>query len=133
MIDFHWRGTFRNKELNLLHVEAFQTRLFSDEEWDWETLVARHSLGWVVARDGYDLAGFVNVLWDGFTHAWLQDAMVAASAGRRGVGTRLVAVARDEAKKAGCDFLHVDFEPQLAPFYLEACGFEPATAGVMRL
>ena len=56
-------------------------------------LVAAHSLGWVVARDGAELVGFVNVLWDGLVHAWIQDTMVAANASRgRGVGTRLVAV-----------------------------------------
>src|SRR4051794_20251085 len=133
MVTLAWRGQFRNTEVNLLHAEAFKTRLFSDEEWNWEALVARYSLGWVVARENEELVGFVNVVWDGFTHAWLQDAMVASAAGRRGIGTRLVAVAREAAKEAGCEFLHVDFEPHLAPFYLQACGFQPAAAGVMRL
>jgi KaiC/GvpD/RAD55 family RecA-like ATPase len=43
-------------------------------------LVHRHSLGWVVAREGAELVGFVNVLWDGLVHAWLQDTMVAVRA-----------------------------------------------------
>ena len=50
-----------------------------------------------------------------------------------GVGTRLVAAARAAARDAGCEYLHVDFEPDLAPFYLEACGFERASAGLVRL
>jgi hypothetical protein len=47
---------------------------------------------WVVARDDAKLVGFVNVLWDGLVHAWIQDTMVARAA-HRGVGTFLVAVA----------------------------------------
>jgi hypothetical protein len=54
--------------------------VFDESEWNWVELVHRHSLGWVVARDGSELAGFVNVLWDGLVHAWLQDTMVAVKA-----------------------------------------------------
>ena len=133
MTIYTWRGPFTNSELNSLHAEAFKTRLFSDDEWDWQALVSRHSLGWVVARDGDSLVGFVNVIWDGFTHAWIQDVMVSTSVGRRGIGTHLVAAARDAARAAGCEFLHVDFEADLQDFYFDACGFEPTQAGLMRL
>jgi predicted N-acetyltransferase YhbS len=75
----------------------------------------------------------VNVPWDGFTHAWLQDTMVSVTERGRGVGTALVELARDEARRAGCEWLHVDYEPGLAPFYLEACGFQPTSAGLVRL
>ncbi len=133
MTTYEWRGPFTSTEVNALHAEAFGTRVYSDDEWPWERLVAEHSLGWVIARDGEDLVGFVNVIWDGFIHAWLQDTMVASSAGRRGVGTKLVAVARDAAKEAGCEYLHVDFDTNLETFYIDACGFDPAPAGVIRL
>ena len=96
-------------------------------------LTARHSLGWVVARDGGALVGFVNVLWDGLVHAWLQDTMVAAAARRRGIGRRLVELARDEARRAGCETLHVDFDDDLRGFYLEACGFTATNAGLIAL
>ena len=46
------------------------------------------------------VVGFVNVLWDGLVHAWIQDTMVARSARHQGVGVAVVAVARDEARKA---------------------------------
>ena len=132
-VTFAWRGSFTSREVNALHAEAFQTRVFDDAEWDWAGLVHRHSLGWVVARDGTDLAGFVNVLWDGLVHAWLQDTMVARAARGRGIGTGLVEHARRGAQAAGCEYLHVDFEDHLAPFYLGACGFQPVSAGLMRL
>jgi GNAT superfamily N-acetyltransferase len=96
-------------------------------------LVARHSLGWVAAREDQLLVGFVNVVWDGFTHAWLQDVMVAGSARHQGIGMRLVEVAGDAARAAGCEWLHVDFEPALREFYLGACHFEPTEAGLLRL
>jgi GNAT superfamily N-acetyltransferase len=128
-----WRGPFRNDEVHRLHAEAFQTRLFTDDEWDWEQLVAAHSLGWVVARLGPDLVAFANVLWDGLVHAWIQDVMVATSGRRLGVGRTVVAEAADGARRAGCEWLHVDFEPHLRPFYIDACGFTPSEAGLLRL
>jgi GNAT superfamily N-acetyltransferase len=132
-VTYEWRGDFETAEANALHAEAFETRRFDDAEWNWRELVARHSLGWVVARDGGRLVGFVNVVWDGLVHAWLQDTMVATSARGKGVGTQLVACARDEARAAGCEWLHVDFDDHLRSFYFDACGFTPTTAGLIRL
>lgn len=130
---YQWRGAFTNQEVNALHAEAFNTRVFDDSEWNWVDLVSRHSLGWVAARDDGDLVGFVNVLWDGLVHAWLQDTMVAGRARGKGIGTGLVAHARDGARAAGCEYLHVDFDDRLRPFYYDACGFAPTNAGLLAL
>ncbi|WP_369138894.1 GNAT family N-acetyltransferase [Modestobacter versicolor] len=132
-MEIRWRGPFTSNEANQLHAEAFGTRVYSDAEWNWTDQVARHSLGWVTARDGGTLAGFVNVVWDGEAHAWLQDVMVAAASRHQGIGVRLVGAARDGARAAGCEWLHVDFADELAPFYLDACGFRPTRAGLMAL
>jgi GNAT superfamily N-acetyltransferase len=132
-VEYEWRGSFGNAEINALHAEAFETRVFDESEWDWVRQLSEHSLGWVVARDGDELVGFVNVLWDGLVHAWLQDTMVGKTARGRGVGTRLVAVAVDHARAAGCDYLHVDFDDDLRPFYFDACGFVPTNAGLFAL
>jgi GNAT superfamily N-acetyltransferase len=133
-VRYEWRAAFDNDEVNALHAEAFETRVFTAEEWDWVALTARHSLGWVVARDGDGaLVGFVNVVWDGLVHAWLQDTMVSVAIRGRGVGAELVAVARREARAAGCEWLHVDFDAELRPFYVEACGFTPTDAGLIAL
>lgn len=71
-VTYAWRGAFTNSEANALHAEAFETRVFSESEWNWEDLTARHSLGWVTGRDAEGaLVGFVNVIWDGLVHAWL--------------------------------------------------------------
>jgi GNAT superfamily N-acetyltransferase len=134
-ITYSWRGEVTDDELHALHAAAFDTRVYTAEEWPWTTLLARHSLGWVVARSSSDdgLVGFVNVVWDGLVHAWLQDTMVAASVGRQGVGTELVRRAADEARAAGCEWLHVDFDAALEPFYIDACGFRPTAAGLLEL
>jgi GNAT superfamily N-acetyltransferase len=52
---------------------------------------------------------------------------------RHGVGTRLVEVAVREARAAGCEWLHVDFEEHLRGFYFDACGFTPTNAGLIEL
>ncbi len=128
-----WRGDFSSDEANRLHAEAFATRIFDVSEWDWRRLVAEHSLGWVTGRDGDRLVGFVNVLWDGLVHAWLQDVMVAADSRHLGVGRQVVAAASDGARTAGCEWLHVDFDESLTPFYVDACGFRPTSAELMAL
>jgi GNAT superfamily N-acetyltransferase len=132
-VTYEWRGEFDNVELNELHAEAFETRVFDETEWNWVDQIHRHSLGWVSARDDGRLIGFVNVLWDGLVHAWLQDTMVRKAARHRGVGKTLVAVAVEEARRAGCEWLHVDFEDHLRPFYFDACGFKPTNAGLISL
>jgi GNAT superfamily N-acetyltransferase len=107
--------------------------VLGDDEWDWRGQVEGHSLGWVCARAGAELVGFVNVAWGGVVHAFVLDTMVAARARRRGVGTRLVEVAVARARAAGCEWLHVDFEDHLRGFYFDACGFTSTNAGLIEL
>src|SRR5262245_29343905 len=112
-INYAWRGAFGNDEFHILHAEAFETKIWDD---DWVTITARHSLGWVVARDTSGaLVGFVNVIWDGLVHAWIQDVMVAKSARGHGIATELVRLAADQARAVKCEFLHVDFDDDLKP------------------
>lgn len=100
----------------------------------WWDRVSRHSLGWVVARDQSGLlVGFVNVAWDGGDHAFLIDTKTRPSHQHRGLGTAVVRCAVDHARAAGCEWLFVDFEPQLEAFYLESCGFRATPAGLVHL
>ena len=132
-ITYQWRGAFASAEVNALHAECFDHPVLSDDDWDWKGQVERHSLGWVCARDGSGLVGFVNVAWDGLVHAFVLDTMVASTARRDRVGTRLVEVAVREARAAGCEWLHVDFDDHLRAFYFGACGFVPTNAGLIAL
>jgi GNAT superfamily N-acetyltransferase len=129
-ITYEWRGDFGNDEVNALHAEGFDHEPLT---YDWWAQVEGHSLGWVCARDGGELVGFVNVAWDGGSHAFVLDTLVTARVRRRGVGTELVAVAAKEARDADCEWLHVDFDDHLRDFYFDACGFTPTSAGVIAL
>src|SRR5690242_2819289 len=97
-VTYEWRGAFENAEVNELHAEAFQHPVLAD---DWLGQLSAHSLGWVCARGNSRLVGFVNVAWDGCVHAFVLDTIVAATAGRRGIGTALVAAAVEGAKAGG--------------------------------
>jgi len=129
-IVYEWRGDFDSDEVEALHAEGFRRRA---QTYDWKGQVERWSLGRVCARDGADLVGFVNVPWDGATHAFILDTLVSERVRRQGIGARMVALATEEARAAGCEWLHVDFDDELRAFYLDACGFRPATAGLIAL
>ena len=59
--------------------------------------------------------------------------MTAAPSRRAGVGSRMVAPARDEARAAGCEWLHVDFDDDLRSFYIDPCGFTQINGGLIEL
>jgi GNAT superfamily N-acetyltransferase len=122
-----------NSEITALHQDAFESGPVTDLETDWKSQLHRNSLGWVTARDRDQLIGFVNVIWDGQLHAWIQDVMVDTASRNRGIGSQLIATARDATRDVGCDWLHVDFEEGLSKFYFDACGFVPTMAGLLRL
>lgn len=131
MIQYEWRGRFDTVEVENLHAEGFGHEPADTD--DWWARVNRHSLGWVCARDNGALVGFVNLAWDGAGHAFVLDTLVTKAAQRDGVGTELVAVTAREARAAGCEWLHVDFDDHLRGFYFDACGFTPTNAGLIAL
>jgi GNAT superfamily N-acetyltransferase len=127
-LDVAFRTSFLDEEVRALHAEAFGSE---GNDTSWLARVHAHSLGWVTARSDGVLVGFVNVAWDGGDHAFLVDTMVASAKRRQGIGRLLVERAVAEARGAGCRYLHVDFEPGLAPFYFDACGFRATSAGLL--
>jgi ribosomal protein S18 acetylase RimI-like enzyme len=124
-----WRGALTDGEM----VELVDSYGGSSEPGWWDRVQA-HSLGWVTARasDGM-LVGFVNVAWDGGDHAFLIDTKTHGNWQRRGIGTDVIRTAVWHAKAAGCEWLHVDFAADLAPFYFNACGFRDTDAGLIHL
>lgn len=94
--------------------------------------VLERSLVYVCAYLCDRLVGFVNVAWDGGSHAFLLDPTVHPHFQRQGVGTALVQKAIEDAGKRQAKWLHVDHVPQLGPFYAR-CGFRPTSAGVLQL
>ncbi|MFF8285266.1 GNAT family N-acetyltransferase [Streptomyces albus] len=124
-----WRGPLTDEEM----VDLVRSH-GGNAVAGWWDKVRTHSLGWVAARDRDGLlVGFVNVAWDGQDHAFLLDTKTRGSHQHRGIGTAVVQVAAAHARAAGCEWLHVDFEPHLRDFYFTACGFRPTDAGLIHL
>jgi GNAT superfamily N-acetyltransferase len=94
--------------------------------------VLARSLVHLSARVGARLVGFANVATDGGEHAFLLDPTVAPEFRRRGIGRALVLRAIAESRSRGTRWLHVDYSPELEPFYRSA-GFQPTAAGLVLL
>ena len=94
--------------------------------------VLRRSLAYICAYQNETLVGFANVAWDGGCHAFLLDTTVHPEVRSRGIGRELVRRAAADARERGGEWLHVDFKPNLRPFY-DSCGFRATEAGLMRL
>jgi ribosomal protein S18 acetylase RimI-like enzyme len=128
-IVLHWRGPLEDDEMLDLVASYGGTPVPG-----WWDRIRPHSLGWVTARTQDELlVGFVNVAGDGGDHAFLVDTKTRGTFQRRQVGTRVVAFAARHAGAAGCEWLHVDFDPELRAFYFDACRFEPTDAGLIHL
>ena len=117
--------------LSALHARAFGTA--AAQVTPWARRLEAHALSWVGAFDEGRLVGFVQVCWDGGEHAMLLDTAVDPQWQRLGIGVALVRAAADEATRAGCGWLHVDFEQHLMHFYRDRCGFRDTSAGLLRL
>jgi ribosomal protein S18 acetylase RimI-like enzyme len=118
--------------LSMLHHRAFRPDSPDTEvaTLPWASRLERHSLTWVGAFSSGRLVGFVHAVWDGGIHAFILDTAVHPDFQRHGIGRDLVHTVTDEAFKAGCDWVHVDYEPRLASFYEDTCGFRPTPAGL---
>ncbi len=90
------------------------------------------SLVHACAYSGDRLVGYVNVAWDGGIHAFLLDTTVDSQFQRRGIARELVRIVTLEARGRGAQWLHVDYEPRLEPFY-KGCGFRHTSAGLIDL
>ena len=128
-ITYGWRGDITDAEL-----VALTDSYGGNSEVGWWDRIRPHSLGWVAARlPNGEAAGFVNVAWDGCDHAFLIDTKVRSDLQHHGIGTKLVRIATEHAKQAGCEWLHVDYEERLATFYIDACRFRPTAAALVHL
>ena len=116
-----------SRQLNWLFSESWPHH----QERDFRALLRRNLLA-VCAYDGSQLIGFVNVAWDGGAHAFLLDTTIHPEWRRRGIGRELVERATAAVRERGLQWLHVDYEPHLEPFYAR-CGFRSTAAGLIRL
>jgi ribosomal protein S18 acetylase RimI-like enzyme len=131
MIRYVVRFTVDDHAVSALHARAFDGPPIPVQPW--ARRLQRHALTWIGAFDGEQLVGFVQVGWDGGAHAFLLDTAVDPAHRHQGIGTALVHAATEQARAAGCEWLHVDFEPHLDRFYLDQGGFRRTHAGLRRL
>ena len=117
-----------NEQLNALFLNAWPD---SSGNRDFAPVLER-SLGYVCAYQHDELIGFVYVAWDGGIHAFLLEPTVRSDCRRRGIGSGLVCHAEELARTKGAEWLHVDFDSQLAMFYRK-CGFRESCAGLIDL
>jgi predicted N-acetyltransferase YhbS len=126
-ITYHLSQPVSNEALNALFAAAWD----DFRPYDFAPSLS-HSLAYICAYEGERLVGFVKLAWDGDVHAFLLDPTVHPDVQRRGIGVELVRLAVDAARARGVEWVHVDYEPHLRPFY-ERCGFRPTDAGLIHL
>ena len=130
-VDMQVRFTVDDEALTDLHRLAFGSSATAVQPWAHR--LERHSLTWIGAFVGRTLVGFVQVCWDGGSHAFVLDTVVHPDHQRRGIGRNLVLTGAAEARRAGCQWLHVDYETHWESFYRDSCGFRPPDAGLLDL
>ncbi|MCM1014151.1 MULTISPECIES: GNAT family N-acetyltransferase [unclassified Brevibacterium] len=130
-VEFQISPDLDDRKLSDLHHQAFGTE--STAVFPWSARLERHSIFWVTAEVEQHLVGFVNVVGDGGAHAFILDTAVLPAYQGQGLGSKLIDMAVAEARDRGCEWMHVDFEPRLADFYLKANRFYPTQAGLLRL
>jgi GNAT superfamily N-acetyltransferase len=114
-LEYRLRDEIAPEDLNALVSSSWEKRWVGN----WSAILSR-SLTWVTAHG------------DGGAHAFLLDPTVHPSMRHKGIGTTLVRMATQSARDSGAEWLHVDYEPHLEPFYA-GCGFGPTKAGLIRL
>jgi GNAT superfamily N-acetyltransferase len=124
-ITYHIQPAVSNDDLNALFAVSWPNHAWSDFQ-----PILKRSLAYVCSYANNHLIGFVNLAWDGGSHAFLLDTTVHPDWRRRGIGRQLVLEAVMVARERGMEWLHVDYEPHLEGFY-RACGFQPTLAGVI--
>ena len=127
-IAYRVNPTVTNAELDQLYLASWPNH---HPPYDFRPEL-EYSLAYVCAYEGAELIGFARLAWDGGVHAFLLEPTVRPDFRRRGIGRALVARAVAVARERGLEWVHVDYEPHLRPFY-EACGFRPTDAGLIRV
>lgn len=131
LMDVRVRFAVDDQALSDLHSRAFG---YAATSWkSWQQRLERHSLTWIGVFVRGSLVGFVHACWDGGSHAFALDTVVDPTYQRRGIGRLLVQTLAAQAAAAGCEWLHVDYEPHLDMFYRRACGFRATDAGLLIL
>ena len=85
---------------------------------------------YICCFDGDDLVGFIDIVSNGITDAYLQDLMVKPSYQGKGIGTKLMNMAIEKIKTDGIYMIGIIFEENLLGFY-KRFGFYPLMSGLL--
>jgi GNAT superfamily N-acetyltransferase len=127
-VAYHEKPILENESLNALYAVSWPHH----KPCDFAQTLAICMTYFGAFAAGDELIGFVKVAWDGDTHAFLLEPTVHPTWRRQGLGRELVRLAEEAARRQGLQWLHVDFDPDLASFYA-GCGFVPTLAGLIKL
>lgn len=89
-----------------------------------------NSYFYICCYDENNLIGFLDVVSNGVTDAYIQDVIVHPDYQRKGIGTNLINTAIDKLKQDHIYAISVLFDEELAPFY-KRFGFNIMMAGQM--
>lgn len=103
--------------------------------WDrsagtYGSILPRHYAYYIVRAEDSQLIGYLSVLSDGISDAFLLDLMVHPQHQGRGIGTRLVKRAIQDIRQAGIRCAQVTFDEHLEHFYAR-CGFHIFKGGII--
>src|SRR6266542_3931560 len=111
-IEYRINPPVTNAELDQLYAVSWPNH---QPPYDFRPELER-ALAYACAYLGNQLIGF-----------FLLEPTVRPEFRRRGIGRTLVERVVAVARERGMEWVHVDYDPELHPFY-EACGFEPTDA-----
>jgi ribosomal protein S18 acetylase RimI-like enzyme len=89
-----------------------------------------YSYFYICCFDGNNLVGFLDVVSNRITDAYIQDVIVNPNYQRKGIGTKLMNMAIDKIKHDGVYAISVLFDEKLVSFY-KKFGFYIMMAGQM--
>jgi len=104
-------------------------------DWDrcegtYEEILKRHYAYYTVRAEDGHLIGYMSILSDGISDAFLLDLMVHPTYQRQHIGRRLVMRAIQDIRDAGIHAVQVTFTEDLRDFYAR-CGFNLFGGGII--
>jgi ribosomal protein S18 acetylase RimI-like enzyme len=92
----------------------------------------KRSVFYICAFEGENLIGFLDVVGNGVTDAYIQNLLVAADWQGRGIGKAMMELSVKLLTEMGVRTVWLIFDPELEPFYRQF-GFAPLSGGRLRL
>ena len=99
-------------------------------EGTYSTILKRHFTYYTVRAEDGRLIGYMSILSDGISDAFLLDLMVHPDFRGKQIGSRLVKRGIQDMKEAGIRCVQVTFDENLREFYA-LCGFHVFGGGIV--